>query len=51
MQQAWDIYGPFQPQLIHTAIAKAIIAKGYDQHIDFYIQYIVNSHLKQNNSK
>ena len=47
MQHAWDTYGPFLPKFIHTALAKAIIAKGYDQHIDFYIQYIVNSHLKQ----
>ncbi len=51
MQQAWNTYGPFQPQLIHTAIAKAIIAKGYDQHIDFYILYIVNSHVKHQNNK
>jgi hypothetical protein len=51
LQHAWDAYGPFLPTFIHTALAKAIIAKGYDQHIDFYIQYIVNSHLKQNNNK
>jgi hypothetical protein len=51
LQQAWDTYGPFKPQLIHTALAKAIINKGYDQHIAFYIQYIVNSHMNQNNKE
>ena len=51
LQQAWNTYGPFQPQLIHTALAKAIIAKGYDQHITFYIQFIVDSHIKQNNQE
>lgn len=51
LQQAWDTYGPFKPQLIHTALAKAIINKGYDQHIAFYIQYIINSHMNQNNQE
>ena len=51
LQHAWDTYGPFQPQLIHTALAKAIITKGYDQHISFYIQYIIDSHMNHLNHK
>jgi putative transposase len=49
LQQAWNAYGPFHPTFIHTALAKAIIAKGYHQHIDFYLNYIVQSHLKYQN--
>ena len=49
LQQTWNTYGPFQPPLVHTALAKAILAKGYDQHISFYIQAIINSHLNHQN--
>lgn len=46
LNQAWQTYGPFEPALIHTALAKAIIEKRYDQHVSFYIQAIVATHLK-----
>lgn len=46
LQQAWITYGPLEPPLIHTALGKAVLEKGYDQHISFYIQYILDSHLK-----
>jgi len=49
LQKAWNDYGPFHPSFIYTALAKAIIAKGYHQHIDFYLNYIVQSHLKYQN--
>jgi hypothetical protein len=49
LQNAWNDYGPFHASFIHTALAKAIIAKGYHQHIDFYLNYIVQSHLKHRN--
>jgi putative transposase len=50
MQHAWDKYGPFQPALVHIALAKAILDKKTGQHISFYLQYIVNTHIKQNNN-
>ena len=49
LQQAWNTYGPFQPPLVNTALAKAILAKGYDQHLSFYIQAIINSHFNHQN--
>ncbi|MBN2011859.1 hypothetical protein JW960_21200 [candidate division KSB1 bacterium] len=35
MQRTWDTFGPFDPALIHIALAKAIIHKKHDQHISF----------------
>ncbi|MFQ5453627.1 MAG: hypothetical protein ACE5D6_05520, partial [Candidatus Zixiibacteriota bacterium] len=49
MQQAWDKYGPFEPPLVHIALAKAILDKKTNQHISFYLQYIVNTHIEQKN--
>jgi len=49
MQHAWDKYGPFQPALVHIALAKAILDKKTGQHISFYLEYIVNTHIEQNN--
>jgi transposase InsO family protein len=49
--QAWEQYGPFEAPLVHTALAKAIIQKGHEQHISFYINAIVNSHIKYRNNK
>ena len=46
LQQAWSTYGPLEPPLVHTALGKAVLEKGYDQHISFYIKSIVDSHLK-----
>jgi len=50
MQQAWDKYGPFEPPLVHIALAKAILDKKTNQHISFYLKYIVNTHIEQNNN-
>ena len=49
MQQAWDKYGPFEPPLVHIALAKAILDKKTNQHISFYLKYIVNIHIEQHN--
>lgn len=48
LQTAWQQFGPFQPALIHTALAKAKIEKGEGQHLAFYIQAITATHLKLN---
>jgi putative transposase len=45
MQQAWDNFGPFEPALIHIALAKAILDKKTDQHISFYLDYIIKTHI------
>ena len=45
MQQAWDTFGPFEPALIHIALAKAIIKKKNDQHISFYLEHIIQTHI------
>jgi len=47
MQRAWDTFGPFEPALIHIAMAKAIIQKKHDQHITFYLEQIIQTHLDQ----
>jgi len=49
MQQAWEQYGPFEPALVHIALAKAVLDKKTNQHISFYLEYIVNTHIEQNN--
>lgn len=46
LKTTWDSFGPFEPPLIHTALGKAIIHKGYDQHISYYLDYIVKTHIK-----
>jgi len=50
MQQAWDKYGPFEPPLVHIALAKAVLNKKTNQHISFYLGYIVKTHIEQNNT-
>jgi len=49
MQKAWDKYGPFEPALVHIALAKAVLDKKTNQHISFYLEYIINNHIEQNN--
>lgn len=52
IDQAWQKYGPFIPGIMHLALAKAIIEKGVEQHISFYLDAIIQSHLKHlDNSK
>ena len=51
LKTAWQQFGPLEPALIHTALAKAKIEKGAGQHIAFYIQAITASHLKSNTDK
>jgi hypothetical protein len=51
LQQTWMTYGPLEAPLIHTALAKAVLERGYDQHISFYIKHIVDSHLKQKGNR
>jgi len=46
LKKVWECYGPLKPPLIHTALGKAIIRKGYDQHISYYLECIVKTHLK-----
>lgn len=49
MQQAWYTYRPFDPRLVYIALAKAVLDKNTNQHISFYLQYIVNTHIEHNN--
>ena len=49
LQQAWSQFGPFEPDLLHIALAKAQLDKGTDQHISFYLKYVINT--QTNNSK
>ena len=51
LEQAWNTYGPLQAPLVSTALAKAIIEKGPHQHISFYLEHIIASHLKQHHTK
>lgn len=51
MQQAWDQFGPFEPALVHIALAKAILDKKNDQHISFYLDYIIKTHIKHQNKE
>jgi transposase InsO family protein len=52
VDQAWQQYGPFLSGIMHIALAKAIIEKGVEQHISFYLEAIIQSHLKHlDNSK
>jgi len=51
MQRAWDQFGPFEPAVVHIALAKAILAKKTDQHISFYLDYIVKTHLNHQNKE
>ena len=44
--QTWQKFGPIDPALIHTALAK-----GNRQHISFYLQAITDSHLKSKNNQ
>ncbi|HEX9972160.1 MAG TPA: DDE-type integrase/transposase/recombinase [bacterium] len=45
LQHAWDKFGPFEPALVHIALAKAILDKKTDQHISFYLDYIIKTHI------
>jgi len=45
MQRAWDTFGPFDPAFVHIAMAKAIIQKKHDQHITFYLDQIIQTHI------
>lgn len=51
IDQAWNTYGPLKQSLVHIAMAKAILKKGKDQHIAFYLQEIINTHLNQKNNQ
>lgn len=51
MQQAWDKFGPFEPALVHIALAKAILDKKTDQHISFYLDYIIKTHINHQNKE
>ena len=49
IEQAWNTYGPWQRPLVHIAMAKALLQKGKDQHISFYLQEIITTHLNHQN--
>jgi hypothetical protein len=52
VDQAWQQYGPFLSGTMHIALARAILEKGVEQHISFYLDAIIQSHLKHlDNSK
>jgi len=51
MQHAWDQFGPFDPALVHIALAKAILDKKNDQHISFYLDYIIKTHINHQNKE
>jgi len=49
IDQAWKTYGPWQRSLVHIAMAKALLQKGKNQHISFYLQEIITTHLNHQN--
>lgn len=51
MQHAWDQFGPFDPALVHIALAKAILDQKTEQHISFYLAYIIKTHLNHQNKE
>jgi len=51
MQRAWDTYGPFDPAFVHIALGKAIIHKKRDQHIAFYLDQIIQTHLNHHHQE
>jgi len=51
MQQAWNQFGPFDPALVHIALSKAILDKKTDQHISFYLGYIIKTHINHQNKE
>lgn len=51
MQHAWNQFGPFDPALVHIALAKAILDKKTDQHISFYLDYIIKTHINHQNKE
>jgi len=38
-------FGPFEPALVHIALAKAILDKKTDQPISFYLDYIIKTYI------
>jgi transposase InsO family protein len=51
IEQAWTTYGPWQRPLVHIAMGRAILKKGKDQHISFYIQEIIATHQNKSNNQ
>jgi transposase InsO family protein len=49
IEQAWTTYGPWQRPLVHIALARALLKKGKDQHIAFYLQEIITTHQNHPN--
>ncbi len=49
LQNTWQQFGPFEPAILHPALAKAVLEKGREQHISFYLEAIVLAHLKYRN--
>jgi len=47
IQSCWDSYGPFHPADVAIALGKAILQKGRNQHIDYYLDAIRLQHLKK----
>ncbi|MCP4651858.1 MAG: DDE-type integrase/transposase/recombinase [Candidatus Omnitrophica bacterium] len=45
MQTTWDKFRPLDPALVHIALAKAIMDKKTEQHISFYLEYIIKIHI------
>lgn len=46
IQQTWNTFGPFSAETTTIATAKAILKKGRDQHISFYLEAIKEQQLK-----
>jgi putative transposase len=52
VDRAWQQYGPFLPGLLNLALSKTILEKGVGQHISFYLDAIIQAHLRHSdNSK
>ncbi|NIV95410.1 hypothetical protein GWN42_22105, partial [candidate division KSB1 bacterium] len=51
IEKAWTTYGPWQRPLVHIAMARALLKKGKDQHISFYIQEIITTHQNKSNNQ
>jgi putative transposase len=51
IDQAWQQHGPFIPASMNIALAKTIIEKGVEQHISFYLDAVIQAHLKSSPKK
>lgn len=51
IELVWQQQGPFNPPCTNIALAKAVIEKGVEQHISFYLDAIIQAHLSSSQAK